>query len=101
MPTTAIQMLTIFATTAGASPPDPNAPLRHRFCGPTFNSHIEFLGHRLRLLNGTLFQVGFFEGRFSQAQKIFLRRHRSWGRFRKTLAGDGKRFLEVVPIEPL
>src|SRR6266852_8678189 len=83
-------------------PPDTNAPLSHEFCGPALNPHVESLSHRPRWLLGT-----FIRGRFLQARSHFLKRGGSLlirrgfsRRFRKTLAGDGKRLFEIIEIEP-
>src|ERR1700730_89219 len=73
-------------------PLDTNAPRPHEFCRPAFNAHIEFLSRWFRLLKGTA---------ILQARNRIFRRHGFSGRLRVMLAGDGKRFLEVLDIEPL
>src|SRR6266436_8483887 len=70
-------------------PPGANTPWPHEFCRPAFKAHVEFLSHRLVFLNWTVI-------------RSTLRRRRGFsGRLRVMLAGDGKRFLEVLAIEPL
>src|SRR5450756_2191633 len=63
-------------TTAMRLPPDPNAPLRHKFRGPAFDSHIKcWRRRRFRLLDrsffdGRWFWALFFQDHVDQAQHI-------------------------------
>src|SRR3981189_2929533 len=73
-------------------PPDANTPWPHEFCRPAFKPHIEFLSRRFGLFNGIA---------LLRVRSILLRRRGHWGRLRVMLAGDGKRLLEVLDVEPL
>src|SRR6266404_9419972 len=81
---------------------DTNAPLSHEFRRPAFNPHLESLHHQFRWLLGTFYRVCFLQARsnFLKRGGFLLRRGGFSQRFRKTLAGDGKRFFEVIGIEP-
>jgi hypothetical protein len=93
-------------TTAMRLPPDPNAPLRHKFRGPAFDSHIKcWRRRRFRLLDrsffyGRWFWALFFQDHVDQAQHISLRRCRCSGSLRIMLAREGERLLEITDIEP-
>src|SRR5258705_4746677 len=72
-------------------PPDANTPWPHEFCRPAFKPHIEFLSRRFGLLNGTA---------IIRQRSILLRRRGHSRRLRIMLAGDGKRLLEGLDVEP-
>src|ERR1700676_3000974 len=84
-------------------PTDADAPGPDEFCGPAFNPHIKFLSRWWRWLDGTFFRIRFVQARnnFLNRRGLLMTRRTFSRRFRKLLAGDGKRFVEVIDIDPL
>src|SRR3984893_17787833 len=86
-------------------PPDPNAPLRHKFRGPAFDSHIECWPRRFRRLGRNFlylrrFPAGFLQNRVDPLEPTDLGRRRLLGWLRIMFAGDSEGFLEILDIEP-
>src|SRR5438874_12084417 len=87
----------------GLLSPDTNAPLSHEFRMRAFSPHLESWHHRFRWLLGTFYRVCFLQARsnFLKRGGFLLKCHSFSWRFRKTLPGHGKRFFDIIDVEPL
>src|SRR5271154_5373512 len=93
-----------FAPGAASSPLDADPPLGHEPRGARLEPHVERLRYRLRRRDGLWWRDGFWrrDGSGGLGARGALRRRRGpSGRLGVILAGDLKRLVEILDIEPL